>query len=399
MAREKKTGGWVARTLRGLGLLGGGCALVAATAVVSYQQGRSLGATPAEQDLYGYMSLLVELGVCGFAFYAGYLYRKGEKWSARAVSLLVIAFMSYSMIMFYGFGATNRIVPEKLAQARHLAEVDAWQKTEDAKVADKDKQLNFLQGLATQQGMAAVSRSGKQARADARTAQQATLDASSQMTFGTTVTFAPKPVAEITDPQALAISEDTGLSVETVQKLLTGFLALLFIIAQALCFGYAGKEFTREEEALDVPAAIPEPAEVPAAVEPFDGQKAAAPIPFVDDRDEERLQEVKQLGHALIADVATARSATSQVEEFIKTATASVPSQKTRAGELHQAYQDWARDRGYQPMLDFVNFGKKMTELIKSGRINVSRETGKHYFYVGIVPKYRVMDIEEREVA
>jgi hypothetical protein len=405
--QTKKKGRPWGHGLRFVALGLSGAALLYLTTQVNYSGGYKLGATPQEAQLYAYMSLAVDIvGVAILGLYAGYLFGGGKRLAGWCCSGLVAGFMVYSMVMFYGFGAANRVVPEQMAHQRYLNELAAHEKTEAARVADKDKHVSFLQDEVRRATDKATSKSlTRSERKDARAAQQNVIDGSSQMAFGTTITFEAAPVAEITDPQAKVIADDTGLSVNMVQKLLTGFLGVLLILAKAMCFGYAGKEWAEavamsrvEAETNEEPVPV---AAVPVAVEPEPKPVAiprtrtviqALPEPdlFAGDPDleQERREDVERLGRELVDSIAEHRSDERLVEEFISLGCDRVPGERIQAMHFYAAFKDWTRERGYA-CPNYNVFGRAMTALNRYGAIDVPRDTtgGRFIYYVGVQPK------------
>jgi hypothetical protein len=366
-------------------LILGGLFCLAITVTVNLMQGYTLGTTEVSRRLYGAAALAVDVvGVAMFAALTGLLYRHGALWKARALSLVVLGFMGFSMIMFYGFGATHRIAPTLEASARHAAQVAATRAAAAKADALRESQLAFLRSEASKAStMALNTRLSKDKREEARAARQAAYDQLASGTFGE-IEVSAEPVAPIVDPQALALSEDTGLSLETVQKLLTVSLGILLIVAKALSFGYG---FRLWPEASATGDKSKDDAGTTAAetVETVSGP----PLPVAANDDKPTRSEatarddVDQLALLLTGEVERHVAAIDQVAEFVASATRPARAARVLASDVHNHYRAWAAARGYLPELSANKFGRCMSELNETGQIAMPKVTdGKFNYYL-----------------
>lgn len=184
----------------------------------NFEQGSSFGHDERSKNIYAFGALAIDfagVGVCSALL--GFLRRRNE----RALFLSVVIWSSglFSLLMFYGYGATNRIEPTRQAALKHSSEITAQAKSEVASAEARAEVLGFLQD---EFHVAADAARKKQAKKEPDTPlngqQIALLDRLNQ---ATSIEVKAAPVEQNPDPMAATLATRVGWTTTAVQEILS----------------------------------------------------------------------------------------------------------------------------------------------------------------------------------
>jgi hypothetical protein len=303
------------------------------------------------------------VGIAGLSAYAGILYRDGEKWNARGYRCTVGFFMALSMFAFYGFCAAHRIEPAARAVRQYAADVTATAKTNELQ---RDVRKGAIELLVKQAGdTEALARDKNQSKfsrelavLQARDTKSAALNAAFR-----DIEVKPVPVFKDPDPQAKALSDDTGMSVTAVQKLLTmllGFAAMLLSSIGTTAGVRKWPKHVKHEPVHKSDGMRSEPVtldetwgELPSP-QPSMGREAA----------------VNAAAKALQADVVEISQAQDTIDtcvaRFLKEATAACPGAVVSPGAFHTHFLAWCQLHDFSPVGSSV-LGRAMVKAQRKG--------------------------------
>lgn len=271
------------------------------------------------------------VGIAALSAYAGVLYRDGEKWNARGVRCLVVFFMAYSMIAWYGFSAAHRMEPTVHAQRQHDADVSA---VANANVTMDGIRRDTIGILAKQSdNILAIARDTKNTSKTERAAaaEQAKDARSALLNAGfRTVDIKAAPVFTDPDPQAKVLSDDTGLSVLAVQKIMTAFAGFAAMLLSSVGTTAGVRKWPKWVKPVAAPRSEPVSLE-----ETFD-------LPV----HENKYKSVERVAKLMTPDILQFKDATDQIDarvrRFLAEATKSLPGASLHPKLFHEHFCAWA---------------------------------------------------------
>lgn len=367
-------GGWL--VCLSLGAFGFGChAIFAAT---NFSQGWSIGLDGGwSHQIYGFTALAIDVvgvGICSCA--AGLFRRRGERAATRKAMALVYTSAAFSLLMFYGFNAANRIEPSRQAVARHAAELSAATQTKAIKQAVLGNTQEFLESEIRRAADAGRAKGVTEDQRDAAGDQAKYF--TERLKAASDVEVKPEPIA--TDPDAMAtnLAETFGLRVSTVQGLLAvGMSALLMLLSSSTLkwsFEYWPREGQPEDQ-VRPPAPILVERQAPQASKP---RPYREPLPADDWKGAQAGIEVVEK--------------TEQLTQWVRQATKPEPKSRTRSTECYDHYKRYAALQGWN-LMSHRAFGQTMQQLNEAKVVAFpSERTSMAHLYCGRRLDYQALE-------
>ena len=121
--------------------------------VVNFRQGLTFGTDQWSSVVFGSLCLAVDLiGVGMCTALSGRLRANGNWWPARKMMGVVYMSAAFSLLMFYGYNAAERIEPTKQDVAANVAAGAAQERSEKATAKARMGHIEFLQKQAVKAG-------------------------------------------------------------------------------------------------------------------------------------------------------------------------------------------------------------------------------------------------------
>lgn len=208
-----------------------GChAIVMAT---NWKQGATIGQDEWAQSISAYGALAIDFGgivVCSALL--GF-YRRAGRWAlATWLNVPILACIGYSLVMFDGFGATNRIEPSRRALAQHEANLTAHQQSVMASSQARNQIVDILKGELNDAVAASLK---KGLTVDQRSSASIQSQSFRQSLAGfTDIEVKAPPVAADTDPQATRLAKHVGWGRDSMQEALSVIQGALLLLVSSL---------------------------------------------------------------------------------------------------------------------------------------------------------------------
>lgn len=362
------------------GLFCAGLAAMSLTAAMNTELGRSLASTDYGSALQGGAALNVDVLFALIALSAGALFNLGRRGTGVIVALVAALFGLYSVSGVIGFGAKERVAKVRTAEVHQQRIDDAARLQYQAAIEAKKEHLQWLRATLVKAQSEGYSKTYR----DALLVQIAQAAGEQVEVKAATVSNA-MPDAQAAVLAGVAREAGVSVSVEDVQLVLIGGLALLLVLGKGLAFGLATALWPRREvveaeasrgEAEGAPMApsVPLPAEVP----------PSKPWP----------QPMRPVDRAAIS--LTRAREQKVVKDFFGEAIVTTGRGKVKAGAVYLWFAQWVRERGLQPAMSQAQFGRLVSELRLASKVKDSR----FVYYSGLARRQAPrLDVTNMEAA
>lgn len=347
-------------------VIASGFACHAIFTVVNFRQGATFGYDEWSNVVGGSLSLAVDLigvGVC--TGIAGRLRASQSFWAARRMMVIVYLSAAYSLLMFYGYNAAQRVEPTKQAAAEAVAAHDAKEKSDIASAEERAKQIEWLRGQAA---MFAARTLDKKLSDEQRLAAQMQADsftAKANKASFDKVELEASPVARSRDAMATTFAARIGWSVGSVQEALGIVPPAILMLISIATIRYGFQSWPQSKAPSPAEARLPARRE--AGLAPDNDERTI--LPFLPRARQDSLRR-----ETTVED---------QIRQWVAVATRKAGGVRTKAAEAHEHYQMFARHMGYEPVT-LMMWGSNMRKLNAAGHINWPKtETTANVRYLG----------------
>ena len=316
--------------------------------VCNFTQGLTWGHDETGRYVFSYGALFFDVAFVAASIMRGHFLRIGERW--KAISCIgPIAFCGgMSLLMFYGFAASNQIEPGRMAALEQAAALNAAQQSNAMTAAAKAQLMAFLQKE--------TSRLADEARKKNLTTDQRAAIQSDQKSYlekmeqATSIEVKATPVDKSSAASA-TVARTFGLEGTSFQQVYLAIFGIGMLWVSS---------FMIRKGVMIWPKAAP---------------AASEPVP------------PSAMDRELPANVEKLLSAPEQVRKFFRENTRSNPDAEVVAADMHRAYAEWAASKHYRPILSSQGFGVAANNLRVAGEIDIGRHhRGGNVRYTGRVP-------------
>lgn len=207
-----------------------GLLVLGITILMNYHFGSSLALSESGQKLQSGAAVMVDITAALFAVALGRMLINRHWAGAVAMGVIVVLFVTYSMVGIVGFGASERFAKAELIRLNNMAAAEQVDKANQRAVAVQEGQLKWMRDMYGQ--------------ADSK-ADKGRLIAAMKDTAQAAPEVKVVKVQEISDPQALVLSTVAGrfsaaIDVIVIQLSQVLWLAILLATAKPTCFTLCG---------------------------------------------------------------------------------------------------------------------------------------------------------------
>lgn len=278
--------------------------------VTNFVQGSTSGI------VYAYLAGAVDFGGVGLcSILAGHMARRGNRTGSFALILLALISALISLVMFFGYNASHRDEPTKLAARQHSAELTAATQSVALQVAAAERIQATLEKEMAKAAEVARKRAGD---GDTKTTAADQLKFyTEQMKEASKIEIKAAPIEVDPDAMASQLSARSGLKIDVVQDLIGTALSLMGMVLGSVMLFLSNYLWPERRT----------PAEIRAAT-----------------------------------------AAEKDVMEWEKEATIRMPGARHRSTEVYKHYQRYAKYRGWELIMAREKFERTLTDLRHTNR-------------------------------
>jgi len=221
-------------------LLATGIAALLITAAMNWEFGHSLALAEYRRVLQGSGALVIDSMAASLALVVGFLFGARRWFLASLIALPLGLYAAASIGGVVGFGSSERIAKARLADSKQQQAMNIAKEANARALEQREDHIKWLRQ--------------KYDKAKTQKEKDTLRDKLGEASFGTLEIHKPEFQSVMSDPQAIVISELSGMPVDRVQFLLTVALGVLLISAKMLCFALSAALWPQWQRATAVPA-------------------------------------------------------------------------------------------------------------------------------------------------